>query len=223
MKRKNTMWSILYLIFLVVFNLIFYTLGGINHPASVWISYFFIHFAYLFLLATPFFVRKGRETGTFSAVLGWISATYFGIELVVGILFILIPPKGIKGALIVQVLILAVYLFVLISNMIANEQTETAIERHSKDLCYVKTASVRMRSIMEKVGDRVLLKKIEKVYDVLRCSPVKSSSAAKEIEQRVFKELDSLERAVSMGDEEGINTSAETLYALVVERNHRLI
>ncbi len=52
-------------------------------------------------------------------------------------------------------LILAVYLFVLISNMIANEQTETAIERHSKDLCYVKTASVRMRSIMEKVGDRV--------------------------------------------------------------------
>lgn len=223
MKRKNTMWSILYLIFLVVFNLIFYTLGGINHPASVWISYFFIHFAYLFLLATPFFVRKGRETGTFSAVLGWISATYFGIELVVGILFILIPPKGIKGALIVQVLILAVYLFVLISNMIANEQTETAIERHSKDLCYVKTASVRMRSIIEKVGDRVLLKKIEKVYDVLRCSPVKSSSAANEIEQRVFKELDSLERAVSMGDEEGINTSAETLYALVVERNHRLI
>ena len=89
MKRKNTMWSILYLIFLVVFNLIFYTLGGINRPASVWISYFFIHFAYLFLLATPFFVRKGRETGTFSAVLGWISATYFGIELVVGILFIL--------------------------------------------------------------------------------------------------------------------------------------
>ena len=205
------MWSILYLIFLVVFNLIFYTLGGINHPASVWISYFFIHFAYLFLLATPFFVRKGRETGTFSAVLGWISATYFGIELVVGILFILIAPKGIKGALIVQVLILAVYLFVLISNMIANEQTETAIESHNKELCYVKTASVRMRSI------------IEKVYDVLRCSPVKSSSAANEIEQRVFKELDSLERAVSMGDEEGINTSAETLYALVVERNHRLI
>ena len=80
-----------------------------------------------------------------------------------------------------------------------------------------------MRSIMEKVGDRVLLKKIEKVYDVLRCSPVKSSSAAKEIEQRVFKELDSLERAVSMGDEEGINTSAETLYALAVERNYRLI
>ena len=67
------------------------------------------------------------------------------------------------------------------------------------------------------------LKKIEKVYDVLRCSPVKSSSAAKEIEQRVFKELDSLERAVSMGDEEGINTSAETLYALAVERNYRLI
>ena len=39
----------------------------------------------------------------------------------------------------------------------------------------------------------------------------------------MFKELDSLERAVSMGDEEGINTSAETLYALAVERNYRLI
>ena len=65
MKRKNTMWSILYLIFLVVFNFIFYTLGGINRPASVWISYFFIHFAYLFLLGYSVFCKKRERNGNF--------------------------------------------------------------------------------------------------------------------------------------------------------------
>ena len=46
MKKKIALWIILDLIFLIVFNTVFFVAGGADHPASVWISYGFIHFAY---------------------------------------------------------------------------------------------------------------------------------------------------------------------------------
>ena len=39
MKKKKFLWIILDLIFLVIFNMVFFVISGIVHPTSVWISY----------------------------------------------------------------------------------------------------------------------------------------------------------------------------------------
>ena len=42
MNKKTVLWIILDLIFLAIFNTVFFVMTGLQHPASVWISYGFI-------------------------------------------------------------------------------------------------------------------------------------------------------------------------------------
>ena len=43
MIRKSVLWTLLDLVFLIAFNLIFFIVSGLTHTISVWISYTFIH------------------------------------------------------------------------------------------------------------------------------------------------------------------------------------
>ena len=129
MKKTNILWGILNLIFLIVFNFIFFVAGGSEHNASVWISYGFIHFAYLMLLLTPKLIRDGKSKSVFGFSLYSISATYFLIEFVTGIIFILVSPESYKAAFLVQLCITGLYGIILVSNMLSDEYSSSAEEK----------------------------------------------------------------------------------------------
>ena len=61
MNKKSILYILLDLVFLAVFNTVFFVVGGTNHPASVWAAYGFIHFSYIMVLVTPFLVRKNSN------------------------------------------------------------------------------------------------------------------------------------------------------------------
>src|SRR5699024_4531039 len=103
MNKKSVLWILLDLIFLAVFNTVFFVAGGTDHTASVWISYGFIHFAYLMVLVTPFLIRKSSSAAVFGFSLYSISSTYFLLEFVVGLIFIFMKSESYKASLIVQV------------------------------------------------------------------------------------------------------------------------
>ena len=56
MEKINGLQAIIGLVFLIIFNAIFFIIGGVRHNVPVWIAYSFIHFAYLMLLLTPKFI-----------------------------------------------------------------------------------------------------------------------------------------------------------------------
>ena len=124
MKRIIILWTLLNSLFLIVFNLLFFLLGNVeSFTTSVWISYGFIHFAYFVLLFTPLLVRKSEVDTDYRRPLYLITGTYFLIEFIVGITFILIAPEKVKLTLIVQVILAAVFLGFLLTHLIANEYT----------------------------------------------------------------------------------------------------
>ena len=90
MKKKSILYILLDLVFLAVFNTVFFTLGGTSHPASVWISYGFIHLAYIMVIATPVLTRNSSSAAVFGFSLYSVSSVYFLAEFVVGLVFILI-------------------------------------------------------------------------------------------------------------------------------------
>ena len=65
MSKKGILWILLDLIFLAVFNAIFFVAIETKQPASVWIAYGFIHFAYLMVIATPLLIRKSSSASVF--------------------------------------------------------------------------------------------------------------------------------------------------------------
>ena len=210
------------LVFLVVFNMVFFIAGGIYHPASVWISYGFIHFAYMMLLATSFFIRKSSNAVIFRFSLYAISSMYFFVAFIVGIVFVIMHPESYKASLIIQVVIAGGDAIILLSNMLANENTAESIERHEVELQYVKRSSAMLKGIMDMTDNKTLKKNIEKAYDLLHSSQVKSDNSVYDYEVMVMDLIETLENNVSKNDDEAANAVLEKIIKNANERNRRL-
>ena len=222
MNKKSLLFILLDLVFLAVFNIVFFVIGGTEQPASVWISYGFIHFSYLMILATPFLIRKSSSAAVFGFSLYSVSAVYFFVELIVGLVFIFIASESYKTSLIVQVIIAGIYALLLISNLITNEHTADSIERHEDEVTYIKDAASRIKLLMGKASDKNANKEIEKAYDLLHSSPTRSISTVKLIEEQIKNMIIDLEDAVLANDSTTIITISGELILLIEERNRKI-
>jgi len=219
MKKTNVLWIILDSIFLVIFNAVFFLAGGVDHYLSVWLSYGFIHFAYFMLLLTPLFIQRGKSVAVFGFSLYSISLGYFLIEFITGIVFILTSPESYKIALLVQLCIAGLYGIILIANMIANEHTADAEEKRQYQIAYVKDASYKIKELLEKTNDKETKNKVEKIYDAIYSSPVKSHASLMQMEQEILVSIDELEKVISTGNKESIISLANTLLSAINKRN----
>ena len=222
MNKKSVLWILLDLIFLAVFNTVFFVVGGTDHTASVWISYGFIHFAYLMVLVTPFLIRKSSSAAVFGFSLYSISTTYFLLEFIVGLIFIFMKSESYKASLIVQVIVAGIYAVLLLSHLIANQHTADSVERHEEEVAYIKTASSRVKALIGKANDKKANKEIEKAYDALHSSPSKTVATVRSIESNVMNKVAELEGAVSDQDTATIITTAGEIVALMEERNRKI-
>lgn len=222
MNKKSILYILLDLVFLAVFNTVFFVAGGTEHPASVWIAYGFIHFSYLMVLVTPFLIRKSSSQAVFGFSLYSVSTVYFFVEFVVGLIFIFIGSDSYKSSLVVQVIIAGIYAVMLISNLIANEYTADSVEKHEDEVAYIKNASSRVKMLVGKATDKKANKEIEKAYDLLHSSPSKSTSIVKALEQQITNKVTDLEDAVTADDATMIITIAGEIVALTEERNRKL-
>jgi len=220
--KVSILWLLLNLIFLIIFNVFFFMLGNPPHNFSVWLSYGFIHIAYILLVATPILTRKGKSSSVFGFALYSISAAYFIVALVVGIVFILLALESNNVAFLVQLSIAAIYSIVLIANMIANERTADTEEERQYQIDYVKNATVQLKLILDRVKDKESKKKVEKAYDAVNSSPVKSHPNLEQMELRILTLIDELDAFVASGDKQSIVSTADSLFSAVNERNSRL-
>lgn len=223
MREVNVLYIARDLIFLVVFNLIFFMLYGVDCYPSVWIAYGFINLSYLMVLLTPRLVKRGKSEAVFGFALSSISIIYFIFEFIVGIVIIVMKLESWKVSFIVQLVPFAIYCCILISNLIANEDTANKQEAMDIYINYHKTISHKMSLILNTINDRNLKKQAERAYDAIRCSQVKSTNSVKEIEQEILSNLDELEKLVKDDDIAKANCIIEKIYSLAKERDSELI
>lgn len=222
MKKSKVLGSLIHLIVLALFNALYFGIGGVDHPASAWISYGFIHFSYVMVIITPYITQKGKDRATYAASMYTITSAYFAIELIVGAIIIIVAPEGHKFSLFSQLIMAAIYLIILFGNMIADEHTAKSVEKHEAELIYVKESCSMLKAIMSDISDKQLYQKIEKAYDLIQSSPVKSATNVLSIESQVISEIDNLGLVVRNGDATAISASADKIVRLANERNRLL-
>lgn len=222
MNKKSVLWILLDLVFLIVFNTVFFVAGGTSHTPSAWVAYGFIHFSYLMVLATPFLIRKSSSSAVFGFSIYSISSTYFLAEFIVGAFFILMKQDSYKASLIVQIVIAGIYAVILLSHLLANEHTADSVERHEAEVIYIKSAASKVKLLIGKISDKKTNKEIEKVYDALHGSPTKSNYSVKEIEVSIMDKIGELENAVASQNTQKVQLLAGSLLSLVQERNQKL-
>lgn len=222
MKKSKILGSLIHLIVLALFNALYFGLGGVDHPASAWISYGFIHFSYVMMIVTPYITQKGKDRATYAASMYTITSAYFIIELIVGGIIIIVAPEGHKFSLFSQLIMCAIYLIILFGNMMADEHTAKAVEKHEAELLYVKESCVMLKAILSDISDKQLYRQVEKAYDLIQSSPVKSAASVHSIEGQVINEIDNLGLAVRNGDATAISNATDRIIRLANERNRLL-
>ena len=116
------------MVFLAVLNIVFFLIGGTVHTVSVWISYGFIHFAYLMVIVTPLLIRKSSRAAVFGFSICSISSAYFLLEFVIGLVFIFKQTETLKVPIATQVVIAGIYAVILLSNLLVNEHAPEKID-----------------------------------------------------------------------------------------------
>jgi len=221
--RKQILWALLDSIFVVVFNLVFFVMTESPRITAVWVSYGFIHFAYASLLLTAFLIRSGKSAAVFGMSLYGLSSAYFLIELCMGVVFVATAYDNVKIVILIQAILAALYAILMLSHLIANEHTADNEERREHELHYVKDAAARLKPIVSRAPDVRSRRLIEKAYDTVSLSPVKSNSYATQYEENIFDQIEVLEEAISRADNTVLSEIAERIIAIAEERNRVLM
>lgn len=222
MNKKSVLFMLLDLVFLAVFNVVFFVVGGVEHVASVWISYGFIHFAYIMVLISSLMTRKSSRSAVLGMPLYAISAAYFFIAFIAGLIFVFVASDSYKASLVVQVIIAGIYAVILLTNLIANEHTADNVAKHKNEVFYIKNIAAELKALIGKPSDKKANKEIEKAYDAVHASPTRSILAVQELEKRIDCVIFELRDAVKHDDAAQITVIAQEIVELIEERNRKL-
>lgn len=194
MKAKQlTLFILLGSIFLIVFNVCFFLLtnqtnlfpdGRID---TVWVNYGCIHAAYILLLLTPLLLprdaRKDVEMPVFTLTL---SFWWFELILSSVLIFYAIP---LVYNIIIQVICWGGALTRLFILMLVNNDTAEKQQRHANELLYVKTGEGLLKTMLNSIDDKSTYRQVEKVYDFIRTSPLKSTAEMQSIELQILQRI----------------------------------
>src|SRR5450759_2893687 len=133
--------------FLLIFNAFFFVLGGRQHGTPVWLSYGFVHFSYVALLAAPHLVPISRNSALFGLTTGAVASAYFVIEFIVGSVFILASPERYEAPLLTQSLLAGLFVVFFAWTAVVNDRTRAAEEDNRIDTDYLKRAMSEVGSI----------------------------------------------------------------------------
>ena len=133
----------------------------------------------------------------------------------------MIASESYKAALVIQLIIAGIYGVFLISSMIADEYTANAEENRTYQISYIKSASARLKRLLDEVEDNDIKKKLEMVYDELYASPVKSHPSLLQIEERILDLINELSEKIASGKKESITTLLKSMAGAINERNRQ--
>ena len=222
MTKKNILTIVLDSVFVVAFNLLFFINGGIVHSASVWTIYGFLHFAYLMVLVTPLISARGTTSIHSKTVIYVISLLYFLVELVFASIFVFFLILGFRLTLSIEIIVTAIYLVVLIVNLLADASIEAKQQRHKTENAFIKNISNKIKYISSTVSDEKAKSKLESLYYLAHSSPSKSGENMKSYELAIMENLDKMEDAVSQEKMDEVLSLAADVERILNKRNFEL-
>lgn len=219
--RKVILLLIVDLAFLIVFNLLFFVILGVEHNAGVWISYGFIHFSYFMVLLTPvFYSKEFKSVAVGRMTIGGITGTYFFVELVAGIVFVVLNLNSMTIPLIVQVVLVLIFIVILIVNILANDRTADSDNIEEKQVSFVRNESLRVKALMDCSDNKEVNKKVESIYDLIHSSPFKSCEEASYYEGIIDTKINELENIVNDNNSDAIMNICNEIIDVVNKRNN---
>lgn len=215
--KGNIISAIFFLLFIAVFNIIFFLLCGTDNLPSVWLSYGFIHFAYLTIVMLPLFQTK-EASFYLTATLYPFSITYFILELITGIVFIVLKLDSLLWPLIIQLVLWFLFMLAIFGNAWANESTSQSLETRRQDMYKFQSNRMEIKKLLTYAKSPEIRKSILECYDRLDTSNSRQTAESQTIDMEISEHISSIKRNLMAGQEEQTLPLLNILKGLIEER-----
>lgn len=216
---KTTLIRIVFtLVFLVVFNTLFFLLSGTDNPTSVWVSYAYIHVAYFTILFLPVLKTKGDASYYLSSVLYGQAITYFLLELIAGVVFIIYRMESPVWSLVVQTALWLIFVVLILGNAWANQATAQSLEKRKQDIDAYQSMRMSLKRLMAKTDKPELKRQIADCSDKLEASSSRQTQESEKIDIEIEQTIASLRQSITGDDVEESTSLARQLAGLIEER-----
>lgn len=216
---KTTLIRIVFtLVFLVVFNTLFFLLSGTDNPTSVWVSYAYIHVAYFTILFLPVLKTKGDASYYLSSVLYGQAITYFILELIAGVVFIIYRMESPVWSLVVQTALWLIFVVLILGNAWANQATAQSLEKRKQDIDAYQSMRMSLKRLIAKTDKPELKRLIADCSDKLEASSSRQTQESEKIDIEIEQAIASLRQSITGDDVEESTSLARQLAGLIEER-----
>lgn len=210
------------ILFLVLINIGLFSLAAIK-LTSFWISWIFIHIAFLIFAGILIFSAPEQKKIKFAYSEAAVAAYYLVIEVVAGFVLLTYFAFFPMISFVIQTVILAVFLVVFFSLKKMNRDIDRREETGKADLHKFQAILEFMKDVQNQVDYNAPYKKtIQHAYDAISGSQVKSSASVYEVEEGIWNLIEQLKKEVAAKDEERIRALCHDIENQATERNRRL-
>lgn len=223
-KTKNTVAiGLIYVILLGVFNLLVFTISKSRNDVF-WLSYGFMTFAFVVQIISMFLSFKSAdvETAFFGIPLASFSVFYLCAELVIGALFMIFQMASFTLALVIQVIVLAVFLIIAIISLLARDTVQQIGDNVKEHVSNLKSILVDIEMLMDGCTDPELKADLRKLSETVKYSDPISNEAVADVEQRIMRKISELRINIDDNQIADAKQSCADLERLYVERNKKL-
>ena len=193
MNSKQIMRTVVYIGYIIIYNLIFFMKGGMDSSVAGWIAYGFVWLAILISYIAPLYCKNYKripENLVTNYTFSWI---YSAVTIVFNAIVILLKIKSVPLTLILNLIFVVLYLQQLFYSLRVNYEVETNLERTDAERQFVRDVSKKLQMCRQMTDDAALKKEIEKAYDAVRSCPLKSNDMAMNYEIKIIGLVDTLE------------------------------
>lgn len=223
-KTKNTVaFGLIYVILLGVFNLLVFTISKSRNDVF-WLSYGFMTLAFVVQIVSMFMSFKSAdvETAFFGIPLASFSVFYLCAELVIGALFMIFQMASFTLALVIQVLVLAVFLIIAIISLLSRDTVQQISDNVKEHVSNLKSVLVDIEMLMDGCTDPELKANLRKLSETVKYSDPISNEAVADVEQRIMRKISELRINIDDNQIADAKQSCADLERLYVERNKKL-
>lgn len=215
---KNAMIkTVISLVFLIIFNVIFF-FDGTDHSDADWCSYGFVTFAYLCLLATPL-LAKGAGSAVLEGSLWLRAAFFFFTELVVAVIFMVANSESMKWPLIVQGILLAVFIVMELMSVLANDSTKASVRKQKEESFARQILIDQLQQRARDIKDAEVRPVLNRCLDALSNCPIQTYTEAIEADLALSNAVNNLCSITSDGNVSQIKSAADKVLRAVQDRN----
>lgn len=222
MNSKQIMRTVVYIGYIIIYNLIFFMKGGMDSSVAGWIAYGFVWLAILISYIAPLYCKNYKripENLVTNYTFSWI---YSAVTIVFNAIVILLKIKSVPLTLILNLIFVVFYLQQLFYSLRVNYEVETNLERTDAERQFVRDVSKKLQMCRQMTDDAALKKEIEKAYDAVRSCPLKSNDMAMNYEIKIIGLTDTLESKMDNNQNQEIPGIVQDILNNVKKRNAML-